>query len=176
MKDLSISALSANLYAIPIVLISIISLVYPFVLIWNWQTFTQGFLSLYMALPYFITAFIMGTFLHEVFHAIGFIIFGKIKIKQVQIGIKWKYLTPFAHCKVPLNASVYRIALVLPAILLGIVPSIIALLFGKSWLLIYGILFTVLAGGDFLIFWVIRKVKADELVKDHPERCGCYIV
>ncbi len=176
MKDLSISALSANLYAIPIVLISIISLVYPFVLIWNWQTFTQGFLSLYMALPYFITAFIMGTFLHEVLHAIGFLIFGKIKIKQVQIGIKWKYLTPFAHCRIPLKTSVYRIALLLPAIILGIVPSIIALIFGKSWLLIYGILFTVLAGGDFLVLWIIRKVRSDALVKDHPERCGCYVV
>lgn len=176
MKDLSISALSANLYAIPIVLISIISLVCPFVLIWNWQTFTQGFLSIYLALPYFITAFVVGAFLHEVLHAIGFLIFGKLKIKQVQIGIKWKYLTPFAHCRIPLKASVYRIALLLPAILLGIVPSIISLILGKSWLLIYGILFTVLAGGDFLVLWIIRKVKRDEMIKDHPERCGCFII
>lgn len=176
MKDLSISALKANFYAIPIILISIICLVLPFVLIWDWQTFAKGFLSIYLTLPYFIAAFILGIFLHEILHAIGFIIFGKLTVKQVQIGIKWKYLTPFAHCRIPLKASVYRIALVLPAILLGIIPSIIALILGKSWLLIYGTLFTALAGGDFLIFWIIRKVKADELVKDHPERCGCYIV
>ncbi|MEA2097413.1 MAG: DUF3267 domain-containing protein [Candidatus Cloacimonadota bacterium] len=176
MKDLSISALSANLYAIPIVLISIISLVCPFVLIWNWQTFTQGFLSIYLVLPYFIIAFVVGAFLHEVLHAIGFLIFGKLKIKQVQIGIKWKYLTPFAHCRIPLKASVYRIALLLPAVILGIVPSLVAIIIGKSWLLIYGTLFTVLAGGDFLILWIIRNVKGNELVKDHPERCGCYII
>lgn len=176
MKDLSISSLSANLYAIPIVLISIISIVSPFVLIWNWHTFTQGFLSICLALPYFIAAFISGLFLHEVLHAIGFLIFGKLSINQVQIGIKWKYLTPFAHCRVPLKASVYRIALILPAILLGIIPSIIALILGKSWLLIYGTIFTVLAGGDFLIYWIIRKVESDELVKDHPERSGCYII
>ena len=176
MKDLSISALSANLYAIPIVLISIICLVFPFILIWDWQTFTKGFLSIYMALPYFITAFVMGAFLHEILHAIGFLIFGKLMVKQVQIGIKWKYLTPFAHCMVPLKASVYRIALLLPAIILGIVPSLIAIIIGKSWLLIYGTLFTILAGGDFLVFWIIRKVSSYKLVQDHPERCGCYIV
>ena len=176
MKDLSISALSANLYAIPIVLISIICLVFSFVIIWDWQTFTKGFLSIYLALPYFIIAFIVGTFFHEVLHAIGFLIFGKLKIEQVQIGIKWKYLTPFAHCKMPLKASVYRLALLLPAILLGIFPSLAALIIGKSWLLIYGILFTVSAGGDFLILWIIRKVRSDELVKDHPERCGCFII
>jgi len=176
MKDLSISALSANLYAIPIVLISIICLVFPFILIWDWQTFTKGFLSIYIALPYFITAFVLGAFLHEILHAIGFLIFGKLTIKQVQIGIKWKYLTPFAHCMVPLKASVYRIALLLPAIILGIVPSLIAIITGKSWLLIYGTLFTILAGGDFLVFWIIRKVSSDKLVQDHPERCGCFII
>jgi hypothetical protein len=90
--------------------------------------------------------------------------------------MKWKILTPYAHCKIPLKASVYRIALLLPAILLGIIPAIIAIIFGISWLLLYGILFTVLAGGDLLIFWIIRKVKSDELVEDHPERCGCFIV
>ena len=176
MKDLSISALSANLYAIPIVLISIISLVCPFVLIWDWQTFTQGFLSIYLALPYFIAAFIFGSFLHEILHAVGFLIFGKLKVSQVKIGIIWKFITPFAHCREPLKASVYRIALLLPGILLGIVPSIVAIIIGKSWLLIYGTIFTVLAGGDILIFWIIKKVKSDEMVKDHPERCGCYIV
>ena len=152
MKDLSISTLKANYYAIPIVLISIVSLVCPFILIWNWQTFTLGFLSIYLDLPYFITAFILGSFLHEVLHATGFLIFGKLTFSQVQIGIKWKYLTPFAHCRLPLKASIYRIALLLPALLLGIVPSIIALIFGKSWLLIYGTLFTILAGGDLLVF------------------------
>lgn len=176
MKDLSISALSANLYAIPIVLLSIICLVFPFVLIWDWQTFTKGFLSIYLALPYFILAFVLGGFLHEILHALGFLIFGKLKISQVKIGIIWKFITPFAHCKIPLKASIYRIALLLPAIILGIIPSIIALIIGKSWLLIYGTLFTVLAGGDFLILWIMRNVKSNELVEDHPQHCGCYIV
>ena len=176
MKDLSVSALSANLYAIPIVLISILCTVCPFVLIWDWQTFTRGFLSIYLALPYFIAAFILGSFLHEVLHAVGFLIFGKLKISQVKIGIIWKFITPYAHCRVPLKASVYRIALLLPAVLLGIIPSIVAIIIGKSWLLIYGTIFTVLAGGDILIFWIIKKVKSNELVKDHPEQCGCYII
>ncbi len=176
MKDLSVSTLSANLFAIPIVLISIICIICPFILIWDWQTFTLGFLSIYLALPYFIIAFILGAFLHEVLHAVGFLIFGKLKPSQVKIGIIWKYITPYAHCKIPLKASVYRIALILPAILLGIIPSIIALISGKSWLIIYGTLFTILAGGDILVFFIIRKVGNNELVKDHPQRCGCHII
>ena len=176
MKDISISALKANLYAIPIIAISIICLVVPFVLIWDWQTFTKGFLTIFLTLPYFIIAFVLGAFLHEVLHALGFLIFGKLKLSQVKIGIIWKYITPYAHCKIPLKAFIYRIALLLPAVLLGIVPSLTAIIIGKSWLLIYGILFTVLAGGDLLVFWLIRKVKSKESVKDHPERCGCYIV
>jgi len=176
MKDISISALKANLYAIPIILISIICLGVPFVLIWDWQTFTKGFLTIYLTLPYFILAFVLGAFLHEVLHALGFLIFGRLKFSQIKIGIIWKYITPYAHCRIPLKASIYRIALLLPAILLGICPALVALITKEGWLLIYGILFTVLAGGDLLIFWLIRKVRSKELVKDHPERCGCYIV
>jgi len=100
----------------------------------------------------FYNCIFLGSFLHEVLHATGFLIFGKLTFSQVQIGIKWKYLTPFAHCRLPLKASIYRIALLLPALLLGIVPSIIALIFGKSWLLIYGTLFTILAGGDLFSY------------------------
>jgi len=174
MKDISISALKANLYAIPIIIFSIICLVFPFVLFWDWQTFTKGFLSIYIHLPYFFSAFIIGAFLHEVLHALGFLIFGKLILSQVKIGFIWKYITPYAHCKVPLKASVYRIALLLPAILLGVIPALVSIISGKGWLLIYGILFTVLAGGDLLVFWLIRKVKRNELVKDHPKRCGCY--
>jgi len=176
MKDISISALQANLYAIPIILISSIFLIFPFVLIWDWQTFTKGFHTIYLALPYFISAFVIGAFIHEALHALGFLIFGKLKFSQVKIGIIWRYITPYAHCKIPLKAPVYRVDLLLPAILLGMTPALVALFTGKGWLLIYGTLFTFLAGGDLLVFWLIRKVRINELVKDHPERCGCYII
>jgi len=176
MKDLSISAIKANLLAIPIVIISIITLVLPFIIIWDWKTFTNGFYGIYLTLPYFITIFVLGAFIHEILHAVGFLIFGRLNYSQIKIGIIWKYITPYAHCKIPLKAAIYRIALVLPLLTLGIIPSLIAILLGKSWLLIYGIIFTVLAGGDILVLFIIRRIKGDELVKDHPENCGCYVI
>lgn len=176
MKDLSISALKANLYAIPIVVISIFTFVFPFILIWDWQTFISGFHSIYINLTNFIIALIMGSFLHEILHAISFLVFGKAKISQVQIGIKWKYLTPFAHCRIPLKVSTYRISLILPALLLGIFPALLAIITKNSWLLVYGTIFTILAGGDFLVLWIISNVDNNKYVKDHPQRCGCYVI
>lgn len=32
------------------------------------------------------------------------------------------------------------------------------------------------AGGDWLILWLIRNVKAGSLVEDHPSKAGCYVL
>ncbi|MCF7858402.1 MAG: DUF3267 domain-containing protein [Candidatus Cloacimonetes bacterium] len=176
MKDLSISALTANFGALPIVLLSILILILPFYFIWGAQTINKGIFSIYHNLLYFIIAVVLGSFLHELLHAIGFIIFGKISVTKIKIGIKWKYIAPFAHCKIAVKAKIYLIALLLPAIVLGIIPAFIALILGIGWLMIYGIVFTILAGGDLLVLWLIRKVNSNQMVQDHPTRCGCYVI
>ncbi|MFC1898261.1 DUF3267 domain-containing protein [Candidatus Cloacimonadota bacterium] len=124
----------------------------------------------------FLPAFIVLAFLHEAIHWLSFRIFGKVKPKYCRLGFQWKTITPYAHCSVPMKANVYRISLILPALLVGIIPSIIAIIFGFPWLLIYGIIFTITGGGDFIILWLIRNVKKDQLLQDHPSRCGCEVI
>jgi hypothetical protein len=48
-------------------------------------------------------------------------------------------------------------------------------LIGNIGLLIFGILFTMAAGGDFLVINLIRKENMNDLVQDHPSEAGCYI-
>lgn len=175
-KDLSISAIKANLYAIPIVMISIVGSLGSFIYIHGWAAFKDGFVSIYLYLPIFLIVFILGTFLHEILHAASFLIFGKLNIKQIKIGIQWKILTPYAHCKVPIKAKVYRVALLMPAIILGFLPLVISWIWGWSWLAVYGTLFIILAGGDLLVLWIIRALDSNDLVKDHPSKCGCIIL
>ncbi len=72
--------------------------------------------------------------------------------------------------------SNYRFGSVLPAIVLGFIPSIIAIVLGNLGLMIFGFLFTFAASGDFLILWLLRKEKSNVLVVDHPEKVGCIIL
>ncbi len=173
--DLSISMLKANFYALPMIVLSIILIALPYYFLWGRANIKDGFASIYSTLIVFLPVIILGTCLHEILHGLSFLIFGKLFLKQIKIGFQWKTITPYAHCKVPITAGVYRIALIMPALLMGIIPSIIALITGTGWLMIYGIFFIIVACGDLLVVWIIRKAKHNQLVQDHPTRCGCCI-
>ncbi|MCD4796118.1 MAG: DUF3267 domain-containing protein [Candidatus Cloacimonetes bacterium] len=174
-KDHSISMLKANLYALPVIVLTIILIVLPYCSLWGRANIKDSFASIYATLIVFFLVLILGTCIHEILHGLSFLIFGKLSLKQIKIGFQWKTVTPYAHCKVPITAGVYRIALIMPTLLLGIIPSIIALITGIGWLMIYGVFFTIVGGGDLLVMWIIRKAKHNQLVQDHPYNCGCYI-
>lgn len=84
-------------------------------------------------------------------------------------------LTPFCHCKELLNVRQYIIGAIAPAILLGIVPSIVAIMIGNPGLLLFGMFFTIAAAGDILIINLLRKENSSDLVQDHPSEAGFYI-
>ncbi len=63
----------------------------------------------------------------------------------------------------------------MPCIVLGILPSIIAICIGSFGLLIWGILFITVAAGDLWIAWLLTKEAPDVLVLDHPSEAGFYI-
>ena len=174
--DFTISSLQANLYAIPLAILIIAVLYIPFILIWGLSPLVSAVYSPFLKLQIFLPVFVLLALLHEIIHWLAFRFAGKIDHSHLKIGFQWKTLTPYAHCDAAMKASAYRISLILPALILGIIPSIVALISGISWLLIYGIIFSIVGGGDFIILWLIRKVKKDQLLQDHPSRCGCEMI
>ena len=70
----------------------------------------------------------------------------------------------------------YRLGGVMPYVILGIVPSLISLISGNSAMLLFGIVFTFAAGGDLTILWLLRKEDRNEIVQDHPDKIGCFIL
>jgi hypothetical protein len=70
----------------------------------------------------------------------------------------------------------YRIGASMPGLVLGIIPASTAIAFGWPSLLVVGILFTIAAGGDALVLWLIRSVPGDKSVADHPTRAGCVVI
>jgi hypothetical protein len=126
-------------------------------------------------LPVF-AVFAAGVLIHEVLHAAAFIAFGKAPVDQVKIGIKWKYLTPYANCRTAMTARAYRISAALPGIVLGIVPALIGILFDWQQVAVFGAVFLGAAGGDALILWITRGLHPDRLVRDSEQRIGCEVV
>jgi hypothetical protein len=112
---------------------------------------------------------------HELLHALGFLVFGKVSLSHIHIGVNWKALMPYAHCKTPISISAYRGALILPIVITGIIPFFIGLFIGNGFLTVLGTLHTQAGFGDVFILWALRTYASNTIVKDHPEKIGCEV-
>jgi hypothetical protein len=124
---------------------------------------------------YFFPIFTVGIVLHELIHGLAWMFAGKLSFKEMKFGFQVKTLTPYAHCTVPVPKSAYVIGTMMPVIVLGFGPFLVSIANGNGWILLFGVLFTFAAVGDFLIVWLIRTVPWNAMVEDHPENAGCFV-
>jgi hypothetical protein len=120
-----------------------------------------------------LVSYPLGILVHEWLHALGFAGFGGASWKMIRIGVF--RLTAFCQCDMPVFAPSFRAAIVLPGLLLGILPVVIALIFGFGWWLLFGALMASAALGDVLILWALRNVPRRGKIVYRP-RIGRYEV
>lgn len=157
--------LIAILFIIPITAV----ILFPFVLIWDYETFKAG-KDIFS--DYFLLFILGGIIIHELLHGLTWGYFASNGMKSIKFGVKWKFLTPYCHCKEPLKVKHYKIGGAMPLIILGIIPSIVGLIIGHGGVLAFGIIFTWAAGGDIIALYMLRKLDNNIYVSDHPEKMG----
>jgi hypothetical protein len=123
----------------------------------------------------YLALLIAGITLHEVLHALGWIVAGRLPVSAAGFGFKLRTMTPYAHLRSPVPARTYRFGILLPLLILGLPPYLLGLLLGNQALMFYGMFFTLAAGGDLLVLWLLRGVPGTSLVEDHPSRAGCWV-
>ena len=116
-----------------------------------------------------------GIIVHELIHGFFFAKYAQNGFKSVKFGILMKMLTPYCHCKEPLQIKHYIIALLAPLLILGIIPSIISLFIGNIDVLLFGIFFSGAAAGDIMIYHLIKKENPEDYVQNHPSE-ACYFL
>ncbi len=183
-KKLTIDLKKANIYSLKILLYSCVVFLIPYVFLWQYQfsfehlgstfkrliekyTFLSGFIPLFFI--------VLGIVLHELIHGLTFLPFCKNGFKSIKFGFMKQYLTPYCHCKEPLKLKYYRIGVIMPAIILGFLPSVWAIITGNFYLLCFGIFFIMGAAGDFMILMTLKNENPEDLVLDHPSEAGCFV-
>lgn len=169
--DLSISMERANII---VMFISIPVIVLQFAIFTGLHG-TEG-LSPTWSIAFLILAVLLGIVIHELLHGISWVIFGRKPFSAIKFGVQWRTLTPYAHLKEPVEVNAYRLGAFLPGFILGILPYILSLLLVNGDLFWFSLVHTSAAGGDWLILWLIRHVKAGRQVEDHPTHAGCYVL
>ncbi|WP_138431216.1 DUF3267 domain-containing protein [Fodinibius saliphilus] len=175
-KEYTLSFGQANWYALILLIPIGVLLLVPYASLYSWSTLGKDLVLFIKDFPLFILAVVVGTFAHELLHAISWVWLDAISWSNIHFGFNWNALAPYVHCSQPIEVTHYRWGVAIPGIVLGVVPYLCALVFHYEWLLGFSLFFTLAAGGDILILWLLRKVEKGKKVQDHPELVGCRII
>jgi hypothetical protein len=173
--EVTIRESTANYFSGVVFVIATIVFGVPFALIWSWQALVAAFRSFLSHYLFLFLAIIIGMVLHEALHGFTWARFCRNGVRSIRYGMKWQALAPYAQCNETLPIRAYRLGCVMPGVVLGIIPALIAVVIGNSWLLGFGIFFTAGAAGDFLILLNLRSFNTSYDVLDHPEKIGCLV-
>ena len=127
------------------------------------------------AIALFIAGFFLLIVIHELIHGVTRAIFAKNGWKSISFGFIKKYLTPYCSCNEPLTKFGYIIGAMMPTIILGVIPAIVAIAIGNAFLLYIALLMCLSGGGDMfttiqLITFRTKGKKATYI--DHPYMVG----
>lgn len=176
MTEISLNANKINTKVLLFVIPFLIVFAGPFLLIWPVNLINE--LTEIAIVNIFSTLGILfsGIILHELIHGLFWSFFNNRGFSSIKFGIMWSSFAPYCHCNKPMKLKYYRIGAMMPGLLLGFIPSIIAIFTGSFALLAFGIIFSIGAGGDFLMIWMLRNEKNNIWVQDHPNKIGCFIL
>lgn len=183
-REVTMTAGEANLYSLVFLVPLLMIIGVPYYYLWPEQFYKDSIrtyldareMMSFMDIMVGLLIIFGGVIIHELLHGLAWSFYTKNGWKSISFGIVWKYLTPYCHCSEPLLLRPYRIGSALPAVILGFIPSIIAMATGNIWLMLFGFFFTFAAGGDFLILWLLRNERHTNKVQDHPDKIGCILI
>lgn len=141
--------------------------------------FLHGALQVTITLPgalLFLAVMIASIVAHELIHGLTWQFASGSANPIVTYGVHWKLLTPYAHLEGPIAVRIYRLGGLMSGLMLGLIPYALSLISGNSSLLLFGVIHTFAAGGDWIILWLLRGVEPGALVEDHPSRAGCSVL
>ncbi|WP_439881766.1 DUF3267 domain-containing protein [Pontibacter sp. MBLB2868] len=180
----TMSAARANVCALSFMLPLLLLYIPLYILIWPDQFSLYHLKQMLAAYKVWIfispvlllIVFIFGAMLHEMLHGFTWALFCKNGLKSIKYGVYWSLLTPYCHCKEVLPLWAYALGGIMPGLVMGLLPALIGLLLGKILIFLFGVFFSMAASGDLLVLWMLRHQKKDDLVQDHPEKIGCYVL
>ena len=146
--------------------------------IWMLVAFTVGYhlfaepvnfsFSLW-GIAYFITGYIVLIVLHELFHLIGFVIFGKTPISSLNYGFDLSKGYAYATSSTPVQNKNMRKVLLLPFWTTAVIPTIIGFWLNDQVLVLLGAMLAAGAAGDFMMYRELRKEKNEAWIIDDPK-------
>lgn len=149
-----------------------------FVLLWFLKIVIERDFSFSLSLwtiVFFIIGYILLIILHELFHLLGFRVFGDVPWKKMIVGVNLKMGIAYATTDQLMTNRAIRKALLLPFWTTGILPAFIGLYIGSGLLVSLSALLIGGAAGDFAMYKELKELPDDWVVKDDPVLPKLYV-
>jgi hypothetical protein len=124
---------------------------------------------------FFIVGYILLIILHELFHLLGFRLFGGVPWRKMIVGVNLKMGIAYATTNELMTNRAIRKALLLPFWMTGVLPAIIGLYMGSGLLISLSALLIGGAAGDFAMYKELKELPDDWVVNDDPELPRLYV-
>ena len=175
-RKVAIDIVKANIFAVVIMVVAAIVFLVPFFWIWKDKKPIDELLGGFGDWSITFILVIVGIVVHELIHGLTWACYAKSGWKSISFGVIWKLLTPYCHCDEPMRIHGYMMGAMMPCIVLGVIPAIVALFIGSLPMLAWGIFFIAAAAGDIWMTWLLTKENPKSMVLDHPSEAGFYII
>lgn len=172
--ELTMSTLAANVLAVIAAVPPIVILIGVFRILNPQARALSGEMS---DLLLFLGIFMVLVVVHELIHGITWGLCARSGFKSIEFGVIWEYLTPYCTCSEPLKKSQIVLGALMPTILLGVVPGVVACCIGSTELVYMGGAMILGGGADIMIVGKILRHKTGKtaLFHDHPYKVGTIV-
>jgi hypothetical protein len=177
--DLTTSVVKSNVMAVLIVLplVVIFSIIYIVVnkaKVSDLLYAAIHFESFLLFLLFWVSFFLL-IILHELIHGVSRAACAKSGWKAISFGFIKKYMTPYCTCNEPLTKFGYIFGAMMPAIVLGFIPAIVAIAIGNTFIFYVSMLMILAGGGDMFTTCLLITFKSKgkkSIYIDHPYLVG----
>lgn len=119
--------------------------------------------------------FSVGFLFHEMLHFLSWQGLSRFPIEAFRVGIRWNSITPVIVCQRPMKLWHFRIGLVTPFIVMGVIPMVFAFSLTNTWLLFASSIYMAWASGDLLTIILLWKVPTGSFVEMHRNKLGVIV-
>lgn len=150
--------------------------VFSFLFIINFEPllFMEG-LGEFFTLKNIFLIFSGGFLVHEMLHFLCWQGLSRFPIEEFRIGMRWNSFTPVIGCQRPMNIWQFRIGLIAPFFLMGILPMALSFYLSNTWLLFASSIYMAWSSADLLTFILIWKVNSKSFVEMHRNKLGAIV-
>lgn len=147
--------------------------VFSFIFVINYGTaaYLNG-LEDFFTLKNMFLIFSAGFLLHELIHFLVWQGLSRYPIEEFRVGMRWNSFTPVIGCQLPMRLLPFRMGLIAPFLLMGLIPIAASFMMANVWLLMAGSIFMAWSSADLLTFILSWPLKQGCFVEMHRNKLG----